>query len=72
MDTEADLMFKDKRIKWDTNDAAYVPWTLHDSILSTLAKSGEISDNDLYYNFTDKNKMSWNEQPVQPNFHTRN
>lgn len=60
MSIEDDLNFKDKKIKWDTNDAAYVPRTLHDSILSNLAKAGEITDNDPYYNFTDKKKMSWN------------
>ncbi len=50
------MQFKDRKIKRDTNNAAYIPRTLHDSILSSLEKSGEITDSDLYYNFTDKNK----------------
>lgn len=57
MNIEDDLKFKDKKIKRDTNDAAYIPRTLQDSILSNLALAGEITDNDPYYNFSDKKKM---------------
>ena len=51
---EDEVYFKDKKIKRDTNNAAYIPRTLQDSILSNLRKSGEITDLEHYYNFTDK------------------
>lgn len=64
IETEDELLFWDKKIKRDTNNAAYVPRTLHDSILSTLAKSGEMSEKEIYYNFTD-NKLETSVKPIK-------